>query len=243
MTIQHFPSPELPAPLTDAPASRRSILLLGLGLLATGCAHQTTARTLPGPAWPAHDELAAKPAPKPAAPSSPASASGVISRNQWATDKPVPMLMNRMLPVNFVTVHHDGMRPFYATDGGTTAARIDQIRRAHRDRGWGDIGYHFVIDRAGRVWEGRQLNWQGAHVKDRNEGNIGICCLGNFDEQTPSSQQLAALKRHLAMLMKSYRVPVKRIYTHQEWPGAQTACPGRSLEAFMKSVRAGGQLA
>ena len=75
------------------------------------------------------------------------------------------------------------------------------IRRGHvNHNGWADIGYHFAVDRAGRVWSCRPLVWQGAHVKDRNEGNIGVLVLGNFEIERPTSAQLNALAIHLKTL-------------------------------------------
>ena len=99
------------------------------------------------------------------------------------------------------------MDPFYGTATGDVAARIEQIRKLHRNRGWGDIGYHFVVDRAGRVWEARPIKYQGAHVKDYNFANIVVLVLGNFDEQLTTGAQLKALRRHLHALMRRYRVP------------------------------------
>ena len=134
-----------------------------------------------------------------------------------------------------ITIHHDGMSPFRETNYAKVADRIEVIRTAHlkRDGGsrWGDIGYHFVVDRAGRVWEARSLAWQGAHVKDHNEGNIGILCLGNFEEQTPSAKQLAALERLVKTLRARYNIPSDHVLTHREWPGANTKCPGQNLQA------------
>lgn len=221
-------------------SSRRSFVLMGMGLLLAGCAGSKTATTmLPSPVWrpreyPTIDDKIASPAPLPVMPTA------VIPRTQWASTGPVPALMNPMLPVQFITVHHDGMEPFYATDQGSTAARLEAIRRAHRDRGWGDIGYHFAIDRNGRVWQARPLNWQGAHVKDHNEGNIGVVNLGNFDRQSPSAPQIAALNRHVSMLMRQYKVSLARLRTHQEW--APTACPGTNMQRYMVAVRANRQI-
>ena len=148
--------------------------------------------------------------------------------------------MDRMTTIRSITVHHDGMDTFYETQPRAVAARIELIRQRHRARGWGDIGYHFVVDRAGRVWEARPLRYQGAHVRDHNPGNIGVVVLGNFDLQSPSSTQLEALRRHVAALIQAYNVPISRVHTHQEW--AATACPGRGLQHFMDAVRNDGRL-
>lgn len=147
-----------------------------------------------------------------------------------------------MLPVNRVTIHHDGMDTFTSRSQGDAAARLERIRLAHRAKNWGDIGYHYLIDPAGRVWEGRPLSWQGAHVGGQNPGNLGICVMGNYEDQYPNDLQLEAVERFVSSQMRQYRVPVSRVYTHQEL--AATACPGRNLQPRLVSIRRpGGGLA
>ena len=121
-----------------------------------------------------------------------------------------------------------------------SAERIETIRNGHRGKGWGDIGYHFIVDRSGRVWEGRDIRWQGAHVKNCNEGNIGVMCLGNFCEQRPSDAQLDALNRVIVQLRGYYRIGPAAVYTHREWPGAATVCPGDNLQAKVLTMRRAG---
>lgn len=220
--------------------SRRSFLLISAGFLA-GCAGASRDRiAMPGVPW----SEANTPRPhdddqplyvSPDAPAANGALAGVISRTKWAKGKPRPARMNPLGAVKRITVHHDAEYSS-ATSQSACAARLDSIRRYHQDsRGWGDIGYHYVIDRAGRVWEGRPIAYQGAHVKNRNENNIGVVCLGNFDLQTPTTAQLASLNKHLRVLMQKHRVPVRYLYTHQEL--GKTACPGRALQAHMVSAR------
>lgn len=135
-----------------------------------------------------------------------------------------------------ITVHHDGMTPFYSVAMGDAAGRLESIRRSHVNKGWADIGYHYIIDPAGRVWQGRPISLQGAHVKDENPGNIGIMVMGNFDSQSPTSAALTTLDQFIAFQMRQYNLPVRRVYTHQELK--PTACPGRSLQAYMARTRA-----
>lgn len=225
--------------------SRRGFVLLGMSALLAGCSStptQTGTSSLPGPVWKPRD-LPPEPTPTPSAP--PSTVGGppnVIARSRWSGGDPVPAMMDRMTTITWITVHHDGMDPFYATDEGSSKARLESIRRAHRAKGWGDIGYHYIVDRNGRVWEGRPLKWQGAHVKDCNPGNIGVMCMGNFDKQAPSQAQTAALNRHVTWLMTNYRITISRVRTHQEWPSAATACPGVSLQRYMVAVRQNRQI-
>lgn len=60
---------------------------------------------------------------------------------------------------------------------------VEEIRHWHvEERGWDDIGYHFVITRDGDVDKGRALDIQGAHAYGYNETSIGVCLAGGVDE-------------------------------------------------------------
>jgi hypothetical protein len=232
----------LAAPAAAGP-SRRGFLLMSMSAALVGCAQKAATSSLPGPVWKARD-LPPEPVPLPptAAPALPIGPPGLLARSRWAGGDPAPALMDRMAAIQWLTVHHDGMDPFYSTDEASSKARLESIRRSHRGRGWGDVGYHYIIDRHGRLWEGRPINFQGAHVKDCNPGNIGVMCMGNFDKQPPSQAQLATLNRHVGWLMKHYRVQMSRVRTHQEWPSAATACPGVNLQRYMVAVRKSRQI-
>lgn len=223
---------------------RRCLGILGVALLG-GCAAPATRVLRPAPLEPG-DLMASRSAGGSPDPTPPrlvgpdeGALPGIVRRSRWAGGDPLPVLMNRMKPVTHLTVHHDGLSPFASTDERSVAARIELIRRSHQARGWGDIGYHFVVDRAGRVWQARPLLWQGAHVKNRNEGNIGVLVLGNFERQQPSDPQLQALAAHLTAICGVYRLSPRAVLTHREWPGAETLCPGRNLQGRMAAVRGG----
>lgn len=163
---------------------------------------------------------------------------GVIPRTQWAAYGPDIRLADPMVRVERITVHHDGMPPVALTSEAAVAARIEQIRKGHRSNGWADIGYHYIVDPQGRVWEGRPITLQGAHVKLANPRNLGVLVLGNFEIQRPTPAATDSLERFLVDRMHQHRVPVNKIYTHKEL--AATACPGRNLQQVMVSTRARG---
>ncbi|MBX3363524.1 MAG: N-acetylmuramoyl-L-alanine amidase [Phycisphaeraceae bacterium] len=160
---------------------------------------------------------------------------GVLPRHAWARQGPVMRLANPIGRITRITVHHDGMSPFSSSSQADAANRLESIRRAHVGQGWADIGYHFAIDPSGRVWEGRPLELQGAHVKDYNDQNLGILVLGNFMEMRPTSQALSTLGGFVASQMRRFNVPVSRVYTHQEL--RPTACPGVHLQRSMLDMR------
>jgi hypothetical protein len=139
--------------------------------------------------------------------------------------------------VKRITVHHEGA-PIarWATGRAQTAEILRGVHRYHtQERGWADIGYHFVVDRGGRVWEGRPAALQGAHVRDRNPNNLGVMVLGNFDRQQPSDAQLMGLARLVRALRRKHGVAEREIRSHQEW--LVTSCPGRHLQPRFASMR------
>ena len=243
-------------------SSRRSFLqsaVIGsffgsFALAMAACSATTRAARIPPPEWsdvPATSKppvVAVKTAPKPPRetskplgetnPVGDAALPWAKPRYLWAKAPPDFANLNPMLPVTSITVHHDGLDDLvYATDTASMAARIDHYRMGHRGKGWADIGYHLVIDRSGTLWQGRAIRWQGAHVKNHNEGNIGVLVMGNFERQQPTAAQMKTLDRVLRDLMRTYRVSKSRVYTHREWPDAETACPGRNLQPKVASLR------
>ena len=92
--------------------------------------------------------------------------------------------------VRLITFHHSGdPKPFTTNDYAETAQHLEYVREYHRSRNFQDIGYHFAIDRAGRIWQLRSLAYEGQHVRYNNEHNIGVVVLGNFDLQSMSQAQ------------------------------------------------------
>lgn len=159
-----------------------------------------------------------------------------IPRAKWARSAPITAKLNPMNGVNRITIHHEGWTPVYFTDYATTAARLERVRQGHLSRlNAGDIGYHYIVDRAGRVWQGRDTRFQGAHVRSNNEHNLGVMCLGNFDQESPTDVQMAAMRDVVAKLMRQYRVPANRVLTHQEIN--PTACPGRVMQPRVVALR------
>lgn len=97
---------------------------------------------------------------------------------------------------------------------------IDDIRRMHKQRGWSDIGYHYLIGRHGETWEGRDVDIQGAHCAGHNAYSIGVCYVGGmsrmFDraKDTRTLAQKAALLSLLTDLKTMY--PEARILGHRD---------------------------
>jgi len=196
--------------------------------------------------YPPYSTYPVTPAPTPY-PSAPANTGTtttlrIIPRTSWTNTSPIASSVNPMGSVGRITVHHEGSTPVYFDDAQTTIKRLQLIQTVHvRDNKWADIGYHYIIDRAGRIWEGRPLQFQGAHVKANNEHNAGIMVLGNFDKQPPTNEQISSLLQTVVALRRANGVPVNKLYTHQEINPTQ--CPGTSLQGQMVNLRRGGYFA
>jgi N-acetyl-anhydromuramyl-L-alanine amidase AmpD len=135
-----------------------------------------------------------------------------------------------------IIVHCSATRPDWM-ERFPIAKKVEEIRAWHtRDRGWRDIGYHYLIDRNGAVATGRPVEQIGAHVQGRNTGTIGVCLIGGHGSsetdkfsQHFTAQQDAALRSLLADLRKRHgNVPVTG---HNQY--AAKACPGFNVPTWL----------
>lgn len=121
-----------------------------------------------------------------------------------------------------------------------TSQKVAEIKRWHiQDRGWSDIGYHYLIDRDGTVANGRAIGRDGAHVQGHNTGTIGISLFGGYGSAetdaflanfTPAQE--LALRRLITELQSVYgKVPVSG---HNQY--AAKACPGFNAPLWFDGI-------
>ena len=118
-----------------------------------------------------------------------------------------------------IVIHHS------ASSRNTLPA---DIKAWHLDRGFSDIGYHFVIGARGGITRGRPIWEMGAHVKGHNKGAIGVCVTG--DNTKEGSNWIASQIFALEMLIKQLHVifgPLPIMGHNQLNP--KTECPGVGL--------------
>lgn len=160
----------------------------------------------------------------------------ISTRSEWGA-RPVRSNHDPMAPIHRMTIHHSALVSD-ALSKGEVAREIRDIQRTHQDgRHWADIGYHFVIDRGGRIWEGRSIDLQGAHAgnSDLNRGNVGIVLLGDFNVQAVNREQSHSLRMLMLYLMECYGVSADAVHTHGELKNTQ--CPGADLQAEVVRLR------
>ena len=99
---------------------------------------------------------------------------------------------------------------------------VEEIRTWHLERGWEDIGYHYVIYLDGTVHEGRPVNIVGSHCYGHNKRSIGVAYIGGKDNvDTRTEDQRDALVDLLVYLKTTY--PKARIYGHRDF--SEKYCP------------------
>lgn len=165
----------------------------------------------------------------------------LVDRRAWGA-KPSKEPFDPLVPVRF-TQHHTAGK--YTSDLAASINEVRFIQDYHQTgRGWNDIGYHYLIDGEGRIFEGRPEDAQGAHVLANNEGNVGISLLGNFHppyDHPLNAAQREAIRRLGAWLRDRHGVSPGTYRGHRDY-GNRTSCPGdgvySQLPAIEESIRA-----
>lgn len=105
--------------------------------------------------------------------------------------------------------------------------RAADIKRWHtEERGWNDIGYHYVVDLDGTIEPGRPIEKAGAHCTGHNADSIGVCYIGGCDKKMqPKDTRTDAQKASLLLLLKYLvaKYPGVTIYGHRDF--ANKSCP------------------
>ena len=98
--------------------------------------------------------------------------------------------------------------------------KIAEVKRWHvEERGWSDIGYHWLIELDGAIRKGRPEHIQGAHAKGYNSTSIGVCYVGGVDsnmkaKDTRTDKQKTAL--HCLVEDLRGRYPKAEVIGHRD---------------------------
>jgi len=135
----------------------------------------------------------------------PAGATRILSRQDWAADENLMKWVPRTYPVRKAVVHHT-----VTDDGGSNvAATIRSIYYFHAvTRGWGDIGYSYVVDKFGNVWAGREGGdgTEAGHAYGWNKGSIGIAAVGTYSTTAPTQAMVGAIANIIATKFAQFGV-------------------------------------
>jgi hypothetical protein len=166
----------------------------------------------------------------------------IVPRAAWGASPANKSLMKAHSPREIV-IHHtaEPQRP-----AQTLAEKLLRLQRFSRAEGkvedrpkpaWGDVPYHYYVDVAGRIAEGRNVNYAGdTNTKYSTANRIQIVLEGHFDKEQPTPAQLASLDRLVLWLAAKHRVPAAGISAHNDHV-ATTDCPGRNLKSYLLLLR------
>ena len=131
------------------------------------------------------------------------------------------MLMNKN--IKLLVVHCSD------TENNKNLTAVD-IHEMHLKFGWNGIGYHKIINRLGKVENGRPEYWIGAHVKGKNDISLGVCLIGR-DKFT--KKQYLSLERVLKKWKLLY--PQAKIIGHRDTGNTNKTCPNFDVEIWSKN--------
>jgi uncharacterized protein with LGFP repeats len=155
----------------------------------------------------------------------------------------VPFYQN---PTHFVVHHTEG-----PNDGVSAVAQLRSVWYFHTfGRGWGDIGYNYLVDRQGIAYEGRAggAGVVGAHAEHYNSGTIGIALLGTYQYAQPPRDMVVTLARLIALLAEENGIDPRAVMggvDGRRFPAIvghrdvyATLCPGNQAYRLLPLLRA-----
>jgi hypothetical protein len=175
----------------------------------------------------------------------------VITRAQWGANESLRFdddgkekWTPRYAPIQKVIIHHT----VTSTGGSDPASIIRAIYHYHAvSLGWGDIGYNYLVDQQGRVYEGRHGGQDviGAHTYGNNTGSMGIAAIGNFEISNTSGDALGAMGRVIGELAPHVdplgsgsfgnHSNIPNVCAHRDFMA--TECPGDSIYTRLPDIR------
>jgi hypothetical protein len=185
----------------------------------------------------------------------------IVTRHQWGANESWRDSAPRYAPsVQMAFIHHTAGSNSYSRS--QVPGIIRSIYKYHTSNlGYADIAYNFLIDRYGKIYEGRYGGMTktviGAHAGGFNTGSTGVSLIGTFSTATPPTAMITSLKRLLAWKLDVHHIPptgtlvmtsggstrypvgrrvtLNRISGHRDT--SKTACPGAKVYYQLSSIR------
>lgn len=152
----------------------------------------------------------------------------LLTREEWQA-RPAGTQRKIATPVKELWLHHSA-----TTDAGVRTVRA--IQKFHQvNRGWADIAYNWLYSPSTRTfYEGRGPGIQGAHTAGHNTKSHALCVLGNFERAGVTDAIIEDLQGFLRW--HSEYGPSRFTGGHRDARNANTACPGRNLQAALRAI-------
>ncbi|MCF4120120.1 peptidoglycan recognition protein [Antribacter sp. KLBMP9083] len=171
------------------------------------------------------------------------------NREQWGADESIMTWRPAQGDIKGGVIHHTaGTNDYTPQDVPAILRGIYTYHAQTRD--WGDIGYNFLVDKYGNIWEGRaggiELETIGAHASGYNRNTVGVSVMGNTSTATVTNEAVDAVVRLLAWKLSLHGVDaaatttlngntLPTIFGHRDV--ASTSCPGNTLWSRQDEIR------
>ncbi|MBI2070381.1 MAG: N-acetylmuramoyl-L-alanine amidase [Elusimicrobia bacterium] len=159
----------------------------------------------------------------------------IISREEWGARSPKEDY-EAHAPRRYTQHHTSGRRTFALED---SIQEIRFIQDFHQNgRKWNDIGYHFIIDGEGRIFQGRPETVLGAHTKHNNQDNVGVSFLGYYQEPVNdrlNENQIESAVSLYSWLSSTYQIAPDTLRGHRDY--RNTDCPGDFVYELLDSFK------
>ncbi len=177
----------------------------------------------------------------------------IISRSEWGSPEPdYSSWTPEYQPLGRAIVHHTA-----TTEAPNAFVAIRAIWQYHAvNQGWGDIGYNYLVDSAGNIFQGRYFDKNyastrnvdvvGGHAYGNNQGTTGIAAIGDFEaNRSPTAVQINAISDIIGYKLSPYDANPNgngsfgtTVVGHRDV--LSTACPGRNLYSRLNDIRSAG---
>jgi hypothetical protein len=164
----------------------------------------------------------------------------IVSRAEWRAKAPEAGMEPQT--ITGVILHHTGVRknPKVSLENKMRGLQSfsqnpGQVSPGHWKPAWPDVPYHFYIDATGRIAEGRDVGFAGdTNTHYKTTGFIQIAVEGDFEKETPGTEQLNAMAELLTWLLLWNGLSTDNVSVHMDH--AQTDCPGKNLKAALPAL-------
>ncbi|HEY1085854.1 MAG TPA: N-acetylmuramoyl-L-alanine amidase [Candidatus Saccharimonadales bacterium] len=169
----------------------------------------------------------------------------IISREAWGSPEPDwSSWKPEYAKLKGAIVHHTA-----TTESSNSYADVRAIWYYHaKTRDWGDIGYHYLVDSKGRIFQGRyydkkyastnRLEVIGGHAYGHNVGTIGISAIGNYESKTLSTATKTAISKIIGYKLAPYRInPTSSGVVLGHYQVGSTSCPGKNIKSKLGAIQ------
>ncbi len=140
---------------------------------------------------------------------------------------------SRVHEIKFITLHHGGEE--FKEDKDFVTYLVNLQNWSRREKKWIDIPYHYLIDFAGKIYEGRDIRYPGdTNTAYDPTGHALVCLPGNYEIQQPNDKQLRAVIDMFVWLCWKYKLSPGVIKGHKD-VAEGTVCPGKNLYAYLEN--------